>query len=283
MKPYSLSAVVIALCLSIMIEAQSQDESEDPHITVASDVFLDSFNSSVEALRKSRFEDGLETTALGSMSDGDFEKLVSEIRKETPIKVSQGQQGVEYDVILQPGHYGRKSGRLGTKGQWVSERALAAYITNMLAEKLRNEYKSSVLVISADQYLRPTSSSSFDGLTAKVFLAIHLEGSENPCHGKASLGYPKGSMPFAMHTIGWSLSNALGYDYKDFAHDNFTPNEANYYMFSQVRAGRLSGLLEVGELTCEKTEKMVISSSDVIAQNLAYALNVLVKAPERAK
>jgi hypothetical protein len=139
------------------------------------------------------------------------------------------------------------------------------------------------LVISADQYIRPSSKDPFDGLTAKVFLAIHLEGSEKPCYGKASLGYPKGSLPFTMHTIGWSLSNALGYNYKDFAHDNFTPNEASYYMFSRVQTDRLTGLLEVGEVTCKETEKLIISSSDVIAQNLAYALNVIVRAPERAR
>jgi N-acetylmuramoyl-L-alanine amidase len=279
MKRALLSASVIAFFLAVMIEARSQDEPEHPQITVASDEFLKSLSSSLETLRKADFENGLETPGLGSMSEGDFEKLVNEIRKETPIReISEGERGVKYDVILQPGHYGRQTGRVGTTGKWVSERALAAYITNLLAQRLRS-YGDSVLVISADQYIHPSSNGSFDGLRSKVFLAIHLEGSEIRCHGKASIGYPKGSLPFPMHTVGLSLADALGYNYTDFAHDNFTPNEASYYMFSQVRADRLTGLLEVGELTCPDKEKQIISSSNAIGQNIAYALNYLVKTP----
>lgn len=284
MKRAWLSALAIAFFLGVMIEARSQDEPEHPQITAASDEFLQSLSSSLETLRKNDFENGLETPGLGSMSDEDFEKLVNEIRKETPIReVSKGERGVKYDVILQPGHYGRLSGRVGTAGKWVSERALASYITNILATKLRS-YGDSVLVISADQYIRPSSQGgTFDGLTSKVFLAIHLDGNENRCHGKASLAYPKGSLPYPMHAVGWSLADALGYNYTDFARDNFTPNEAKYYMFSQVRAERLTGLLEVGELTCPEKEKQVISSSDAVGQNLAYAVNFIVKAPDRMK
>jgi hypothetical protein len=280
MKKFLLAMIVVSL-FTIMIQGQTQDESEHPQFSGPSDEFVRTLNSSVEALNKANFEDGLETPGLAAVSSQDFEKLVAEIRKETPIDgVSEGERGVKYDVILQPGHYGRVTGRIGTTGQRVSERALAAYITNILAQRLRAD-GDSVLVVSADRYLRPTSAADhFDGLTSKVFLAIHLDGNVTPCTGKASLAYPSGSLPFPMHAVGFSLATALGYNYMDFARDNYTPNEGHYYMFSQVRADRLAGLLEVGELTCPEKEKLFITSSDAIGEDIAYALNFIIRAPD---
>jgi hypothetical protein len=274
-KPF-LAAVGVLL-LTMVLAGQTEDESEHPQISQSSDEFVQSSASSIEILKKANFEDRLERPGFGAVSQEKFDSLVAEISKETPVKgVELGDRGKKYDVILQPGHYLRTTGRTGTTGKFVSERALAAYITNILAQRLRDD-GDSVLVISADHYLRPSSNAKFDGLTSKIFLAIHLDASPTPCRGKASLAYPKGSLPFSMHTVGYSLAEALGYNPVDFEHDNYTVNEARYYMFSQVRADRLTGLLEVGELTCEPKEKQFIASADVIAQNVAEALDYVVK------
>jgi hypothetical protein len=276
MKKLTLAAIGIFLT-TIVLAGQMQDESEHPQIAQSSAEFVQGSASSIELLKKANFEDRLERPGLGAVSQEKFDSLVAEIAKETPLKgVELGDRGKKYDVILQPGHYLRTRGNTGTTGKYVSERALAAYITNILAQRLRDD-GDSVLVVSADDYLRSTSSTKFDGLTSKIFLAVHLDSSRIPCNGKASLAYPKGSLPFSMHAVGFSLAEALGYNPADFERDNYTVNEGHYYMFSQVRADRLTGLLEVGELTCQPKERQFIASADLIAQNVAEALDYVVK------
>ena len=49
-----------------------------------------------------------------------------------------GDSNIAYDVILQPGHYQRSSGRTGTEGKYISEQALVAYITNIIATNLHS-------------------------------------------------------------------------------------------------------------------------------------------------
>jgi hypothetical protein len=156
---------------------------------------------------------------------------------------------------------------LGTQGKLVSERALVAYVTDVVARRLREDGLS-VLIVSADKYPRPIPD-------AKVFLAIHTEGSKNPCRAKASLAYHSTTSPLAMHAVGWALSSALGYRYRDFERDNYTPDERDYYMFRVVKADRLVGLLELGELTCDDKEKQLISSSELIGNNIASALKYI--------
>jgi hypothetical protein len=234
----------------------------------------------LERARKTGFEEGLETPGLGSMPDDQFDKLVSAIQKQALIpEVSKGQAGVKYDVILQPGHYGRPpGGPLGTSGQLVSERALAAYITNIIAQSLRQS-KNKVLVISADNYIHASRDGAGDGLKTRIFLAIHFEGSKNKCSAKPSLGYRKNTSPWGMHAVGMSLASAMGYTYPDFEKDNYTANEVGYYMFRQLNADLVTGILEVGELTCPEKEKELIARSNLIGENIAYALNSLLKTP----
>lgn len=269
--------VTIGLFAIALLAVQIQD-SEHPQISTSSEQFAQSTNSSVEKLRSAGFVSGLETPSLGAVSSNEFDMRVGSIKAETPISgMSTGARGVKYDVILQPGHYGRPPGPIGTAGHFVSERALVAYITNVVAEQIRRD-GNSVLVVSADNFLRPTPGhASFDGLKTKVFLAIHADGSVRPCSTGPSLGYRSNSSLLAMHAVGWSLAAALGYKYSDFNHDNFTANEAQYYMFRQVQAERLTGLLEVGELTCPDSERDLINESNLIGRNIARALEFIVQ------
>jgi N-acetylmuramoyl-L-alanine amidase len=254
---------------------QAQDD-EHPLVQTSSKEFLDSAGA-LDALKRSGFGQGLETPSFGASSSEQFKALVSEIKAEKRIQTAVGNKGTTYDVILQPGHYGRMHGKIGTSGHYVLERALAAYITDIVATKLR-EGGLSVLVISADNYLRPTPGKAFDGLKTKVFLSIHADGVSPPCKTGPSLAYKAQTSPYAMHAVGWGLASALGYSYTDFRKDNYTVNEARYYMFSQVQAERLTGLLEMGELTCEDSEKKLIANSKLVGANIARALNFVVQA-----
>jgi hypothetical protein len=76
-----------------------------------------------------------------------------------------------------------------------------------------------------------------------------------------------------MHAIGWGLSQALGYKYNDFRKDGFTVDAANYYMYKKVKAPIMKGLLEVGELTCPKSEEQLVVGIDAVANNVARALS----------
>jgi len=279
-----MKCILLGVLLATLISRTIQDD-EHPRIESSSEVFTESSTRSIETLRKARFGEELQTPSFGSVSDDAINHLKSEIAAETPITgVGTGSRGATYDVILQPGHYGRTTGAVGTHGSIVSERALAAYITGRIAQQLRAQ-NVNVLVVSADEYLKPSRGAvSFDGLKGKVFLAIHADGNPQPCKTGPSLGYAANSNPLAMHAVGWALGAALGYRYMDFKQarrplspdefrpDNFTANEAQYYMFRQVRADRLTGLLEIGELTCPESEKRLIASSQIIAADVARAL-----------
>ncbi len=82
-----------------------------------------------------------------------------------------------------------------------------------------------------------------------------------------------------MNFVGLGLADALGYDYADFRKANFTTNEANYYMFSLVHAVRLTGILEVGELTCDRSERELIGSSHAVGNNVARAIDFIIRTP----
>jgi N-acetylmuramoyl-L-alanine amidase len=267
---------IILFLMLTMLYAQDTADPEHPLISSSSKGFQDSRASSIKKLAEIQ----VEGPSSHATSTKDFDTQVQNITAETPILgVSPGQRGVKYDVILQPGHYGRKTGAVGTSGKSVSERALVAYITNIIAESLRGDHHS-VLVVSADDYLKPThrgDADAFDGLRAKVFLAIHADGSVHPCSTGPSLGYQSKSSFFAMNAVAYGLAAALGYKYSDFNHDNFTANEAQYYMFRQVQADQLTGLLEIGELTCERAEKKLISSSDLIGHDVANGIDYVVR------
>ena len=271
MKKFA-SAMIVLLMLPFESVVAQSDEQGTP--TSNSKEFLESFDASIKILEERNFGDSLESPSLNAITDPISVARLKTMRDEKPITgVSTGESGLLYDVILQPGHYLRTKGAVGTAGKSVSERALVAYITGKLAERLRSQ-SISVLIISADDFLRGKP-----GLQGKIFLAIHADGNKIPCSSGPSMGYERKSSMLAMHTIGLGLSQALGYQYNDFMRDNLTVNESKYYMFSQVRTTLMKGLLEIGELTCEAQEDQLVINADSVAANLARALNFLLAMP----
>jgi N-acetylmuramoyl-L-alanine amidase len=252
--------------MSLVACAQAQSD-EHPRVSGSSTQFVKSFDSAVDQLVSRGFDAGLESGSLAAITSEHDRDLLASIVHEKAIEVGLGDPGLLYDVVLQPGHYGRATGASGTAGKLVSERALVAYIVGRAASHLRDRGLKT-LVVSADHYS--------SGLRAKAFLAVHADGSEAKCRTGPSLAYEANSSPYAMHAIGWALAQATGYVYKDFMRDNFTANEANYYMFGKVKTDTMKGLLEVGELTCAEVEERLVLNSDAIADNLARALAFVV-------
>jgi len=277
-----MKAIALLLLLSIgQVNSPADNDEEHPVIRSSSKVFIDSAPSSLNTISRSELSNRFETPSLNASSDSAFKELLTEINSRKPIpELGVGEKGKKYDVILQPGHYLRTKGAVGTQGALTSEQALAAFITGEIAKNLRKA-KKSVLVISADQYLHPShSTGSFDGLQSTIFLAIHADGSAHPCSTGPSMAYQVRTSPLAMHAIGLGLADALGYDYTDFRKDNYTVNEGHYYMFRNVQTDRLNGLLEVGELTCNQSELRLIGSSRMIGANVARAIEFLLHSSE---
>lgn len=245
------------------------DDDEHPNVSTSSQAFEQGYDAAIKRLERSGFEDRLESFSFGAENSENIDRLAAEIKKEDPIPTALGDPGIVYDVILQPGHYGRPPGKLGTSGKRVSERALVAYIAVRVARRLQADHLS-VLLIKADHFT--------PGLKAHIYLTIHADGNDRPCvNGGPSLAYSPGTSPYAMHAIGWSLAAALGYSYKEFKKDNYTANERDYYMFNRLDATAMKGLLEIGELTCPAVEERLIATSPGLANNLAAAIEYLAR------
>lgn len=257
----------LGVCLLVSGGVSSQEIEEEAKITESVPEFFEGSDAIIADLEKSDLQENLSTSGFGSMPSGEFTSLVATIRRESPIQgIGIGATTVTYDVIVQPGHYGRTSGAVGTSGALVSERALVAHIARTVAEGLRDSGLN-VLLVPADGV--PI------GMNAKVFLAIHADGSEKACKIGPSLAYGGRTSPHAMHAIGFALSRAFGYDYADFMKDNYTVAESKYYMFAKVNTTIMKGLLEVGELTCPDIERRLIESSPVIGANVAAGLKYI--------
>jgi hypothetical protein len=249
--------------------AQAEEEA---NVATNSTEFKATLDKSVDELIHGNFAIGLRSPGLGSLSNDDINRIVPAIRREWPVpgvvtRVDSSLTSGEFDVVLQPGHNLRVTGKTGATGHRVSERALVAYIAGPIADDLSRRGLR-VLVIPADPIIEGT-------LKAKIFLAIHADGSTVPCKGKPSLGYGSNTSPMAMHAIGWALGQALGYSYDDFAHDNFTANESKYYMFNRVQTKLMKGVLEIGEITCNDKEDRLIQNSADISANVARALTFI--------
>ena len=272
MMKHAIAAAIVPILVAFH-PGVCAEESEHVRLSKSSDEYQSSFDSAVKKLLSEGFADGLQSPSLGAITSAEGQERLSRILAEKPIEgIATGTAGILYDVILQPGHYLRRTGATGTSGKLVSERALVAYITARIASGLRASGLN-VLVISADDFLKASP-----GLQSKIFLAVHADGSTPPCTPGSgpSLAYEAKSSPYAMHAIGWGLSQALGYNYSDFRRDNYTPNEAKYYTFGYVKTQYMKGLLEVGELTCPKMEEQLINSADAIGSNVARGIQFVI-------
>jgi N-acetylmuramoyl-L-alanine amidase len=267
MRVVGMAALILSAGIIVAPALAAAQESEEAKITESAPEFLEKSDEIAAALEASILSENLGSSGFGSMPSGEFKALVALMKREAPIAgISTGASGTTYDVVIQPGHYGRQTGTVGTSGVLVSERALVAHIAREVAAGLSNSGLK-VLLVPADGVP--------NGIKTKVFLAIHADGSVNQCKIGPSLAYSPGTSPHSMHAIGFALSRAFGYDYENFMKDNYTAAEAKYYMFEKMNTSIMEGLLEVGELTCADIEKRLIESSSVIGRNVAAAIQYI--------
>jgi N-acetylmuramoyl-L-alanine amidase len=266
-----------ALVLHLLSLPCHATDDQETRISSSSEEFLASYSGSRATIEAQEFVVGLRGPRLGSLASNDMKDLIQTIKREDRISgASAGDPNARYDVILQPGHYARPPGAVGTAGALVSERAIASYIVAKIASALENA-KLAVLVIPADTFTKDNpKTKDYDGLSAKIFLSIHADGSVTPCRTGPSLGYGDSGSMTDMHQIALALAIALGYEYDEFMKENFTANLSNYYAFKRLRASEMEGILEVGELTCPQTEERLIRGADSIASNVARALRFIV-------
>lgn len=219
--------------------AESKPSSEAQHLVTSSQEFTQSRDATLAKLRDDGFTRLLLAGGLGAASSD--QAKASSVRVTSGAKlagVSVGASNASYDVIIQPGHYGRTKGATGASGALISEQQIAAYIVGSVATQLR-ESGYNVIVVPADNVVAKS---------AKVFLAVHAEGSTKQCSAGPSLAYKEGTTPFAMQSIALGISQAMGYDHQNFRADNYTKNEAQYYMYKRVNAARLNGLYDSVQL-----------------------------------
>lgn len=183
--------------------------------------------------------------------------------------VSEGDPGVKYDVIIQIGHFPRKTGKTGGQGKLVSEQEIAALIAVGLVQKLStlevNSKAIKALLVGADDF-RP-------GLQSKIFLSLHTDSTTaSPCSVKPSVGYEKIGDAKGMHAIALALAITLGLNAENFMKDNYTTNLSGYYAYKSFKTEHFKGLLEMSELSCPKQEVELLERAALLSSNLAVAV-----------
>lgn len=183
--------------------------------------------------------------------------------------VRSGDTKQNYDLILQIGHFKRKTGKTGGSGRLVSEQQIAALVGVELLEKLasvRNDGADiKTLLIGADN-ITP-------GLKTRIFLALHTDAAENSCAVGPSVGYHNKGDAKGMHGIAVALACTLRLkDAAQFMRDNYTKNLSDYYAYSQIDSEQFEGVLEMSELTCPSQENLLLERVDDLTTNLAVAI-----------
>ena len=82
-----------------------QEADELPRMTTSSAEYLSGFDSSVASLEA--LGQPFSSPALGSPSGPQLAELAAARASKSVVKTGEGDVGIYYDVILQPGRYGR--------------------------------------------------------------------------------------------------------------------------------------------------------------------------------
>jgi hypothetical protein len=204
---------------------------------------------------------------------GELKEMGSSARDTYPqLRTELGDPSKDYDLVLQPGHYGRTSGATGGEGKYVTEQQIAAKIVDILASNLRKRGVT-LAIIPADGFKAP--------LKSKVFLSLHTDASNYPCSVGPSIGYSADGDALGMHGIAAALAITLSIDPQKFMRDNYTANLRGYYAFRSITTRQFKGLLEMSELTCPAQEENLLSRADLLANNLAIAVAFALRPAQR--
>jgi hypothetical protein len=220
-------------------------------------------------LQSSDFAKTLKRASSFAFSDDDYKFWAEKAKlahKTAP--VSRGDASASYDVIIQLGHFPRKTGRTGGQGKYVSEQEIAALVGVGIIQKLATLKNGSApiraLLVGADDY-KPN-------LRSRIFLALHTDAADRQCAVGPSVAYQQVKDATGMHAIALALAITLSKDASKFMNDNYTKDEAGYYAFRQFNTTDFKGLLEMSELTCPDQEKAILEDAATLSNNLALAV-----------
>jgi len=158
--------------------------------------------------------------------------------------------------LIQAGHEGRIKGYTGAESPYGKEMDWNRDVANEVTRILR---EAGVDVIRAGAKM-PIAK-------VKLALAIHFDGSHEPCRSGASIGY--GNTLHKPLANRWKKLYAQYYPF-DWMEDNFTNNLSHYYGYKYVFSQKGFLVLELGELTCEQEAIWLRYRLKKIAQLIAY-------------
>ena len=190
----------------------------------------------------------------------------------------KGDSAKAYDVVIQIGHFPRTAGRTGGVGKYVSEQQMAAFVALGIANKLKTMKTTaggdpktrrpiSYLIIPADGYVGTS-----EKLNSQLFISLHTDAPDKTCTVGPSVGFQRTGDAKGMHGIALALAISLELDADKFMRDNYTENLSGYYAYKTIDTKRFKGVLEMSELTCQQQEVALLTRADVLAANLATAI-----------
>lgn len=227
------------------------------------------------AMSDSELSEFLESDFVSLFSDAsvlaagpDAATIIAERAKELhqSLELSAASEDINYDVIIQAGHFPRKKGVTGGEGRLVWEQHMTVYIGALLLEYLLASDVNAVLV-PADDF--------GSNLKSRIFVALHTDSapSGRHCTLGPSVGYKtEGSDAKGMHGLAFATAVSLDLSINNFMRDSYTKGLQGYYAFSSVRTELFEGVLEMIELTCERQEVSLLSNSERLASNLSQAI-----------
>ncbi len=160
-------------------------------------------------------------------------------------------------VLIQAGHVGRTKGNIGS----IHNGLVESKWNERVAIRVEDILKKKGIAVERVGAKIPTAN-------AVIAVAIHFDGSNNPCTTGASIGH-NGSEGAKKMAKDWRREYGAFFPFK-WHKDNFTKNLSHYYGFSQVSTTKGFLVLELGEITCEKQTDWLEPKLGEVASKIAY-------------
>lgn len=178
---------------------------------------------------------------------------------------------IHADVLIQAGHEGRTSGRLGAVGPLGKEIEWTPIVADAATAVLR-AHGVDVRRVNADEIRGKVYQ-----VSAAVF--IHFDGAGPDCKSGASIGYPGEHSEFHHNAANSAQAAAAwrklygGYFPFQFMPDNFTKNLLDYYGFGPVEVTDSKLVLEMGDIECLEQAQWMQPRLHWMGEAVAYFLS----------
>lgn len=157
------------------------------------------------------------------------------------------------DVVIHMGHCFRTRGATGTSGHRGTEQQFVSQVAARMADQLSPFGVNAVTALADDPLPR-----------AKIFVALHQDGSVNPQAQGASVGYPVTTPNYQFAQL-WKANYTLKGWPNGFRPDNYTRGLRNYYGFRRINAD-VKVLMEHGFATNRADENWMWDNMSLVVQ-----------------